>query len=372
MLKEANSMMKKSLLAVWIVLTVATWSYAAAHPLAALGGQAPGRRIAIVVGNNAYEAAPLNAARNDAQAMTRTLREAGFSVTLLEDATRQQIVDALSSVGGKIRPDDVALFYFSGHGAQVDGENYLVPVDFTTLTTEALRLGTIRANEVLKILGRARVTILVLDACRVNPFSGDRFGGRGLAAMEARGTLIAFAAGSDQVALDGPRDGNGKFTSALLREMLAPGVPIQEVFRRARKRVYDETKGQQFPAVYDGLIGDFVFRAGTAGIAPAQTTEREPDKPSPAPLIMTEPKRIKYVEPVYPEDAQKARREGIVILEATTDDRGRVIETKIVRSIPLLDDAAVAAVRQWVYEPYIIDGRPHGISFTVMVRFSLK
>ena len=142
----------------------------------------PGRRLAIVIGNDTYEGAPLNAARNDARSMARVLTELGFSVTLLQDATWEMIAAALATVGGKIRADDVALLYFSGHGAQVDGENFLVPVDFKSFTTEALRLGTIRANEVLKIFERARVTILVLDACRVNPFSGDRIGGRGLAA----------------------------------------------------------------------------------------------------------------------------------------------------------------------------------------------
>ena len=234
-----------------------------------------GRRLALVIGNDAYEAAPLQAARNDARSMARVLTELGFSVTLLQDATREMIASALATMGGKIRPDDVVLFYFSGHGAQMDGENFLVPVDFKSFTSEALRLGTIRANEVLKIFERARVTILVLDACRVNPFSGDRAGGRGLAAMEARGSLIAFGAGSEQVALDGPRDGNGAFTSALLKELKEPGLSVQEVFRRARQRVYQDTNGKQFPAVYDGLIGDFTFLAQPPAALPSPPPKPE-------------------------------------------------------------------------------------------------
>jgi TonB family protein len=336
----------------------------------------PGRRLAIVIGNDTYEAAPLHAARNDARSMARVLTELGFSVTLLQDATREMIASALATVGGKIRADDVALFYFSGHGAQVDGENFLVPVDFKSFTSEALRLGTIRANEVLKIFERARVTILVLDACRVNPFSGDRAGGRGLAAMEARGSLVAFGAGSEQVALDGPRDGNGMFTAALLKELKEPGLTVQEVFRRARQRVYQDTNGKQFPAVYDGLIGDFTFLAQPSGALPSHPPEPEAAEPS-APHRITEtevvPKLIKEVKPVYPETARNAQVQGIVIIEATIDHKGKVINARIIRSVwPLLDDAAVAAVKQWIYEPYIIDGVPRSVIFTATVNFSLR
>jgi len=331
----------------------------------------PGRRLAIVIGNDTYEGAPLNAARNDARSMARVLTELGFSVTLLQDATREMIAAALATVGGKIRADDVALFYFSGHGAQVDGENFLVPVDFKSFTTEALRLGTIRANEVLKIFERARVTILVLDACRVNPFSGDRIGGRGLAAMEARGSLIAFGAGSEQVALDGPRDGNGIFTSALLKELKEPGLTVQEVFRRARQRVYQETNGKQFPAVYDGLIGDFTFLTQPSGSLPSHPPEPESTTPSPSPIRRVAPKIIKYVKPEYPASALQDRVQGVVIMDATTDEQGKVIDVRIIRSIRLLDDAAVAAVKQWIYEPYIIDGVPQRVVFIVTVNFRL-
>jgi hypothetical protein len=239
---------------------------------AAVGaGQQGGRRLALVVGNNAYPASPLSACRNDARAMARALGEVGFAVTLLEDATFQKLADTMGTMAGAVRPEDVVFFYFSGHGSQAEGENFLIPIDYRGDTVEALRLGTISAGLVQKLFQRARVTVLVLDACRTNPYARDRAGGRGLASMEARGSLIAFATGADQVALDGTSEGNGVFTEALLETMRKPGLTVQEVFRQARQKVYAATNGKQFPAVYDGLIGDLILRPGGAAPAPTQT-----------------------------------------------------------------------------------------------------
>ncbi|MBM3294414.1 MAG: caspase family protein [Candidatus Aminicenantes bacterium] len=136
----------------------------------------PGRRYAIVVGNNAYPDSPLRACLNDARAIGRALQDVGFTVTFLEDATRQKIYDGDS--------------------------------------VESLRLHAISANEIQRLSQRARVKILVLDACRTNPYARSRAGGDGLALMEARGTLIAFATGANQVARDGSSEGHGIFTAA--------------------------------------------------------------------------------------------------------------------------------------------------------------
>ncbi|MBM3312401.1 MAG: caspase family protein, partial [Candidatus Aminicenantes bacterium] len=235
--------------------------------------QREGRRVAVVVGNNAYPEAPLRACRNDARAVGRALQEVGFAVTLLEDGSRQKIADALSSAASSLRPDDIFFFYFSGHGSQAEGENFLIPVDYDGDSVEALRLKAISANDVQRLTQRARVKILVLDACRTNPYARDRAGGNGLALMEARGTLIAFATGANQVARDGASDGNGVFTAALLETLRSPGLTVDEVFKRARQKVYAQTNGEQWPAVYNDLTSDVVLKPGTepAGPGPASS-----------------------------------------------------------------------------------------------------
>jgi|GEM_PF-2271469 len=244
----------------------------------ALGRQgSPGRRYAVVVGNNAYPGSPLRACRNDAQAIGRALQDVGFTVTFLEDATRQSIANTLSSMTSKLRSEDVFFFYFSGHGSQAEGENFLIPVDYDGDSVESLRLNSISANEIQRLSQRARIRILVLDACRTNPYARSRAGGDGLALMEARGTLIAFATGANQVARDGSSEGNGLFTAALLEALKMPGLTVDEVFKRARQKVYAETNGQQWPAVYNDLTSDVVLRPGTPPSTPAKPSSQSGD-----------------------------------------------------------------------------------------------
>jgi len=225
-----------------------------------------GRRVALVIGNDTYAAAPLKNARNDARAMAAALRDLGFTVTQLSDARRSELGAALETFARDLTANDVALFYYAGHGVQLENENYLVPVDFTGQTEATARWDTIPVGRVHDSLRRARVSMIVLDACRNNPYGGSRSAGGGLAAMEARGSLIAFAAGAGQTASDNGLTGNGLFTAHLLSALRVPGLGVREVFRRAREQVVAATGGNQFPAVYDGLVGDFVFRV--AGVAP--------------------------------------------------------------------------------------------------------
>ena len=239
--------------------------------------QREGRRLAITIGNNAYPDSPLRACRNDARAIGKALQDVGFTVTFLEDATRQKIATTLSSVTSSLRQDDVFFFYFSGHGSQAEGENFLIPVDYDGDSVESLRLNSISANEVQRLSQRARVKILVLDACRTNPYARSRAGGDGLALMEARGTLIAFATGANQVARDGASDGNGLFTAALLETLKMPGLTVDEVFKRARQKVYAETNGQQWPAVYNDLTSDLVLKPGTTPAPPTPTSPPSSD-----------------------------------------------------------------------------------------------
>ncbi len=220
-------------------------------------------RVALVVGNDAYTDAPLRNARNDARSMARALEGLGFEVTLVENATRQTLTGAMATFGDRLEPNDVALFYYAGHGVQVDSENYLLPTDFRGTSASEVRLNAIEASKVQQLLRPARIAMLILDACRNNPFTGAR-GGSGLAAMEARGSLIAFATGAGQTAADLGNGANGLFTQELVKALGLPGLSVQEVFRRVRQSVYDASAGRQFPAVYDGLLGEFAFRQGPA------------------------------------------------------------------------------------------------------------
>ena len=234
-------------------------------------GQGPsGRRLALVVGNDAYTAqSVLRNAVNDARAVASALGEVGFAVTRVENADRARLTSALSDFAGSLRGDDVALFYFAGHGVQVDQENYLMPTDYAGRTASALRFDAVSASDVEEMLRPARVAMLVFDACRNNPYRGVR-GGTGLAPMEARGTLIAYAAGAGEVASDGAESSNGLFTSKFVEALRAPGLTAAELFRRVRRDVYEASNAEQWPAVYDDLLSDFVFRpAGSDAVAPS-------------------------------------------------------------------------------------------------------
>lgn len=223
-------------------------------------GQPGERRVALVIGNDTYASAPLRNARNDARAVATALRDVGFTVTEKSDLRRSDFGAELEAFARGLTTNDVALFYFAGHGLQVENENYLLPVDFSGQSASAARWDTIPVGRVHDVMRNARVSMIVLDACRNNPFNGARTTGGGLAAMEARGSLIAFAAGAGQTASDNTAAANGLFTTHLLATLRTPGLGVREVFRRTRELVVSATNGNQFPAVYDGLVGEFVFR----------------------------------------------------------------------------------------------------------------
>ena len=245
------------------------------------GAAASGRRVALVVGNNAYSPQPvLGNAVNDARAVAEALGDVGFDVEFEDDVNRAEFTAALAAFAGSLQPDDVALFYFAGHGVQVDGVNYLMPVDYAGRTEEAVALDAISAVNVEQMLRPARVAMLVLDACRNNPYRGVR-GGPGLAPMEARGTLVAYAAGANQLAADefAPGSANGLFTTKFLEALAVPGLTASDLFRRVRREVHAASDEEQWPAVYDDLLADFVFRrAADEGGAEGGGA---PDSPSP-------------------------------------------------------------------------------------------
>jgi hypothetical protein len=234
--------------------------------LTALAAPAWAARHALVIGNNAYPGNELRSAVNDARDVAAALKQSGFEILLRENATRDGMFQAIQEFGGKLRDGDVALFYFAGHAIQVRDRNYLIPVDAKVKQEDDVTFYSLDVAEVLQRMDRARTraNLLILDACRDNPFSSTvRFSSVGLAQMSAPpGTLIAYATAPGQVAREGTGR-NGVFTKHLLRHMSTANQPVELTLKRVREGVLADTKGQQVPWDSSSLRGDIVF-AGEA------------------------------------------------------------------------------------------------------------
>lgn len=229
-------------------------------PLSAMASE----RVALVIGNAAYQTAPLKNPVNDARAMSTRLEALGFVVTTLENATRAEMGDAIARFEQSLGPDKVALFYFAGHGIQVRSRNFLVPVDADLRSESRARYEAVDMSGVVEAMefAKSKVNFIVLDACRDNPFrSSMRSAKRGLAPVDAaRGTLIAYATAPGGVADDGDGD-NGLYTASLLDALKVPGLTAEEVFKRVRASVDEQTNGQQTPWESSSLTGNFIFNA---------------------------------------------------------------------------------------------------------------
>lgn len=229
----------------------------------ALRAQAPAPRLAVVVGNAAYRTAPLRNPVNDATAMAQRLEALGFTVIELRDADAGAMREAMQTMRQRLAGQKgTGLFYFAGHGLQLDWRNYLLPVDADPATSAEVAQKCLDVQEVFDAWRQAqtRTNILILDACRDNPF-GASASGKGLAPVDApAGTYIAYATAPGHVADDGrTRDGNGVFTGFLLKELQQSGTRIEDVFRRVRIRVQSETQGRQVPWDSSSLLEDFHF-----------------------------------------------------------------------------------------------------------------
>ena len=217
-------------------------------------------RHALVIGNSAYAVGPLANPKHDAEAIGKALKSVGFDVTKLIDANQQAMRRAVIEFGRKLRSSDsVGLLYYAGHGVQVGGENFLIPIGADIKDQEEIAVEGINLNEVLKTMARAesRINIVILDACRDNPFAGRTRGtGGGLAQVLApAGTLVAFATAPGQVALDG--DGqNSPYSLALAQAIPQPGLVLEEVFRRTRRQVLAQTSNKQTPWEHSSLTGE--------------------------------------------------------------------------------------------------------------------
>ena len=224
-------------------------------------------RVALVIGNAAYKNIPaLGNSTNDAKSMAVVLRKLGFSVVEVVDGNKDQMSKAIDQMQGQLKGKQaVGMLYYAGHGLQLDWHNYMVPVDAKLNQASDVPKQTIDIENVIDIFKKSvtRMNIIVLDACRDNPFSGKASSGKGLAQLDAPpGTYLAFATSPGNVAEDGDESsGNGLFTQFLLKELQKP-ARIEDVFKRVRLQVRQKSQGRQIPWDSSSLEDDFAFNDG--------------------------------------------------------------------------------------------------------------
>ncbi|MEH2625670.1 putative membrane protein YgcG [Bradyrhizobium sp. AZCC 1719] len=239
------------------------------------------QRVALVIGNSNYQIAPkLANPGNDAQSMAQLLNSAGFEVTQATDLTRSDMVKVVQDFSARVAergPGTVAMIYYAGHGVQVAGENYLLPVDAKIASPSDLDGNSVRLVDVMGTLESipSRMRIVVLDACRNNPFPEINDAGRGLAIVDApRGSIVGYSTAPGMEAQDG--DGNhSPYTSAFLNVAREPNLPIEQLFKRVRLEVNNTTSGKQTPWESSSLTSDFYFFGDTA-VAAGRAPDRRP------------------------------------------------------------------------------------------------
>jgi tetratricopeptide (TPR) repeat protein len=228
----------------------------------AVHAQEGGKRVALIIGNDAYAISPLKNAVNDARAMDAALRASNFRTILVENARKADMDTKIGEFLDMLGPDDTALFFYAGHGVQVANENFLVPVDFVPGNSIAsAKFSCMSVALILEELKskRAKKNIVILDACRSNPVAEKYSLEAGLAQPQNSGkeTFIAFSTGPGQVAADNPAGRNSWFTEALSEYVAQPGLTIEinEVFNKVKKRVSDATEGRQTPWTTSNMTG---------------------------------------------------------------------------------------------------------------------
>jgi Caspase domain len=232
--------------------------------------QGPEQRVALVIGNSNYQnAVQLTNPGNDAQSMAQMLNQAGFEVIAATDLTQSDMIKVVQDFSEKVAargPNTVAMVYYAGHGVQLEGENYLIPVDAKVSSPSELVADSVRLVDVMATLEAipSRVRIVVLDACRNNPFPSVVDATRGLAIVDApTGSIIGYSTAPGNEAQDGI-DGHSPYTSTFLRLAREPNLPIEKLFKRVRLEVNHSTEGGQTPWESSSLTSEFYFFGDTA------------------------------------------------------------------------------------------------------------
>jgi formylglycine-generating enzyme required for sulfatase activity len=243
-------------------------------------------RVALVIGNGSYKSAPLKNPVNDAKDIAAALKESGFKVTLKMNATKREMENSVRKFGKTLRKGGVGLFYYAGHGMQLKGRNYLIPINALIESESDVGYESLDAGRVLGKMEDAgnNLNIVILDACRNNPFARSfRSTTPGLARMDApKGSLIAYATAPGSIAADG--DGrNGVYTKHLLENIRKPGLTVEQVLKNVRVAVVSDTSSKQIPWEASSLMGNFYFNQAQdkeeSKVAPLLAAENQtPDK----------------------------------------------------------------------------------------------
>ena len=262
------------------------------------------KRIALVIGNGNYgTVTPLKNPANDAKAVAQSLRDIGFGVTVTLDASKASFEKAIRDFADSLNGAEAAVFYYAGHGLQVDGRNYMVPVDAKLADEADLPFQLVALDIVLQRIAHHRITnIVIMDACRDNPLGeklsrslGERSSavGTGLANVYASaGTVISYSTQPYHVALDGDGD-NSIYSGALARHLATPDVDVLNMLKRVRRDVYESTNREQLPWDNHALIDDFFFKTSAGKSAGPQLDPKRqgptPQKDQTALLIRPDP-----------------------------------------------------------------------------------
>ncbi len=253
------------------------------------------QRLALVVGNARYASAPLRNPVNDAQQMAQALRRVGFTVEVRLNASQTEMKRAIDEFGRQLKQGGVGLFYYSGHGLQVGGRNYLIPVDAQITGEAEVEYESVDVGRVLAKMEVAQnaMNLVILDACRNNPYARSfRSASQGLAMLNApSGTFIAYATAPGAVASDGDGE-TGLYTGELMRHLETPGLKVEEVFKRVRASVQQKSQNAQVPWDVSSLTGDFYFQPGLA----ASPTNSVRPEVRPPPLFRADEESWKAIQ----------------------------------------------------------------------------
>ena len=240
-------------------------------------------RVALVIGNADYHKGRLSNPIADARAMKQALKEAGFDVTLVENANKKEMNKAISDFGRRLNENTISLFYFSGHGVQYEDNNYLIPIGGENINNwEEIKESSVAAKYPVNLMVKSKsaANIVILDACRNDPFPDSAYNPdrdikvEGLAEMSVKGAVIAYSTAAGAKALDGPPGDNSPYTKTLIK-WIRSDQPIATALANVAAEVYQETNGKQFPWFHYGMIGNFSFMPQAAGSSNTAATVRQ-------------------------------------------------------------------------------------------------
>ena len=377
------------------------------------------RKCALIIGNSNYPSSILTNPENDARAVAAILQEIGFKVYQYENVKKKQMKKVIEDFALSLKGCDVGLFFYTGHGIQAFGNNYLIPVDANLLTERQVKDDCLEVNGVLALMegSGTRANIIILDACRDNPFERLWTGsstGRGLASMSApAGTLIAFSTAPGKIAQDDSGN-NSPYTAAFLEILKVPDLSVSQIFLNLTALVVQRTGRKQIPWISMALTEDLYLNPSdkSASISPNQviskpTVEKQNVEQETTPVTRQEQQYANQPEKEasreegssgveemprfmgkgmegfmewtqknlrYPSEAAEYGIQGRVYVQFTVNPNGEVVDAKVIKGVhPALDTEALRLVMsspKWT--PGKKDGKPVKMQITFPVVFALQ